>query len=174
MDIRERERVYLYTCRCLHFADSVDCVLHLLHICLLDLRGRYTQWSLHPLPRHRSHLRTLRSHCSQVCTGIDRQFILYPLISFPLSLSPSLSLSLSSFAPLSDFLPSSALEQHIPHIKFLTNLYPGTYALIGAASFLGGVVRMTISLTVILIESTNEIDYGLPIMLTLMVRNLSL
>ncbi len=29
---------------------------------------------------------------------------------------------------------------------------------------------MTISLTVILIESTNEIEYGLPIMLTVMVR----
>lgn len=48
-------------------------------------------------------------------------------------------------------------------------VYPGTFALIGAASFLGGVVRMTISLTVILIESTNEITYGLPIMVSLMV-----
>ena len=57
-----------------------------------------------------------------------------------------------------------------PYFSFLTNIYPGTYALIGAASFLGGVVRMTISLTVILIESTNEISYGLPIMLTLMVK----
>eukprot|EP00118_Oscarella_pearsei_P000384 m.4821 g.4821 ORF g.4821 m.4821 type:complete len:944 (+) comp11335_c0_seq1:104-2935(+) len=47
--------------------------------------------------------------------------------------------------------------------------YPSTFALIGAASFLGGVVRMTISLTVILIESTNEISYGLPIMVSLMV-----
>ena len=65
---------------------------------------------------------------------------------------------------------SSKIAEVYPHIMFLTNLYPGTYALIGAASFLGGVVRMTISLTVILIESTNEIDYGLPIMLTLMVK----
>nr|XP_060615153.1 H(+)/Cl(-) exchange transporter 6 [Anolis sagrei ordinatus] len=51
----------------------------------------------------------------------------------------------------------------------LDHIYSGTFALIGAAAFLGGVVRMTISLTIILIESTNEITYGLPIMITLMV-----
>lgn len=52
---------------------------------------------------------------------------------------------------------------------FLINLYPGTYTLIGAASFMGGVVRMTISLTAILIESTNELSLGVPIMLSVLV-----
>lgn len=45
----------------------------------------------------------------------------------------------------------------------------GNFALIGAASVLSGVTRMTISITVIILESTNDIRYGLPIVLTIMV-----
>ncbi|KDO24809.1 hypothetical protein SPRG_09642 [Saprolegnia parasitica CBS 223.65] len=44
---------------------------------------------------------------------------------------------------------------------------PRVYGLIGSAAMLGGVTRMTISLTVILLECTGNIEYGLPLIVTL-------
>nr|CDS28445.1 H():Cl() exchange transporter 3 [Hymenolepis microstoma] len=46
---------------------------------------------------------------------------------------------------------------------------PGLYALVGAASTLGGVTRMTISLVVIMLELTGGLTYILPLMVAAMV-----
>jgi len=44
----------------------------------------------------------------------------------------------------------------------------GTYALMGAAAVTSGVTRMTISLTVMILEATGDMQYVLPLMLTVM------
>lgn len=53
-------------------------------------------------------------------------------------------------------LPPYSYRAHIP-----------TYALMGAAGGLGGVVRMTLSLTVILLEATNEVSGMAPLWLSI-------
>ncbi|EFA81710.1 chloride channel protein [Heterostelium album PN500] len=57
----------------------------------------------------------------------------------------------------------------VQHIFGYSTIDPGAYALMGAAAFMAGVSRLTISLSVILIETTNELQYLLPLMVTVMV-----
>ena len=52
-----------------------------------------------------------------------------------------------------------------PDIPCIT---PGTYAIIGAASALAGVTRMTVSIVVIMFELTGALTYVLPIMIAVM------
>mmetsp|Transcript_3666 Transcript_3666/g.5472 ORF Transcript_3666/g.5472 Transcript_3666/m.5472 type:complete len:899 (-) Transcript_3666:97-2793(-) len=80
--------------------------------------------------------------------------------------------------PMGLFVPSmisgaafGRLYGHLLHKLDHTNgtfADSGTYALMGAASVLGGINRMTISFTVILLEATGDMQYVLPLMLTLM------
>ena len=75
--------------------------------------------------------------------------------------------SLLSGAALGRLLGNLAYKLH-PDLAFAN-----TYALIGAAAVLGGMARMTISLTVILLECTGNEQFVLPLMLTLMTARLT-
>lgn len=57
----------------------------------------------------------------------------------------------------------SSCEADVPCVT------PGTYAIIGAASALGGVTRMTVSIVVIMFELTGALTYVLPIMIAVMI-----
>eukprot|EP00762_Andalucia_godoyi_P004347 ANDGO_08123.mRNA.1 hypothetical protein len=66
------------------------------------------------------------------------------------------------------------LVGHLLHFNMgISQVVPGTYALIGAAAVLGGVTRMTVSVAVIVIEATNDIRYGLPLALTILCAKIS-
>lgn len=50
----------------------------------------------------------------------------------------------------------------------VTSISPGIFAMVGAAAFLAGVSRMTVSLTVIMFELTGEVDYIPPFMIAIL------
>lgn len=53
--------------------------------------------------------------------------------------------------------------------QWITTISPGIFAMIGAAAFLAGVSRMTISLCVIMFELTGELEYIIPHMIAILV-----
>ncbi|KAF6761563.1 Cl-channel protein [Ephemerocybe angulata] len=64
--------------------------------------------------------------------------------------------------------PTAWFFQSCPPDPSVRCISPGFYAIIGAASMLGGVTRMTISLVVILFELTGALSHVLPIMISVM------
>jgi CBS domain-containing protein len=59
-------------------------------------------------------------------------------------------------------------ELLVIHLPEAADVNAGIYALVGAAAMLGGVTRMTISLAVILMETTGNVVFALPLISTLM------
>lgn len=95
-------------------------------------------------------------------------FVVYFVIScatYGLSISGGVFIPCLLLGASGGRLMSIAARILLPNAR----ISPGKFALIGAASMLGGVVRMTISLTVILIEATGNITFGLPIMLSIII-----
>jgi len=98
-------------------------------------------------------------------------FVIYYLLccwTYGLSVSSGIFIPLLLTGAAWGRFVGAFLEEILP-ASYIGNADPGKYALLGAAAMLGGVVRMTISLTVILIEATGNLTYGFPIMVVLMV-----
>lgn len=53
--------------------------------------------------------------------------------------------------------------------QWITTISPGIFAMVGAAAFLAGMSRMTISLCVIMFELTGELEYIVPHMIAILV-----
>ncbi|XP_076640842.1 chloride channel protein 7 isoform X2 [Halictus rubicundus] len=91
-------------------------------------------------------------------------YFILAVFTFGLSMSSGLFIPSLLIGSAWGRLIGSGLVKLFPNCVVLD---PGKYALLGAAAQLGGVVRMTISLTAILIEATQGISFGLPVIIVL-------
>ncbi|XP_071176665.1 chloride channel protein C-like isoform X2 [Mytilus edulis] len=66
-------------------------------------------------------------------------------------------------------LMTSMFGVHSEDTGYWAWIDPGSFALIGAASFFGGVTRLTLAVTVIMMELTNDVQILLPVMVAVMV-----
>lgn len=58
-------------------------------------------------------------------------------------------------------------------VQLFVDVQPGLYALMGAVAFLGGVMRSSVSLVVIILEGTGTIQFLLPIILAITISKAS-
>ncbi|XP_058795019.1 H(+)/Cl(-) exchange transporter 7 [Phymastichus coffea] len=138
------------------------------HVRMFCSEGEYSAvaelWFQTPESTLRSLLHDpLGSHSD---TTLSVFIILYFILAFStFGLSVSCGLFIPSLLIGSAWgrLIGSGLAKICPTCDFV----PGKYAFLGAAAQLGGEIRMTISLTCILIEATQGISFGLPIIIVL-------
>ena len=168
-------------CRCLLCNYSWYWLSGLLSTSMLDTWSCCSQWALCAMHPHRSHVRPFISNFASVSGSLLDQLLLgtmYRYVKYSISVI-SACIVCNHKTLKADLIPSPFISLCMDCRQlstgslstFVVQVYPGTYAIIGAAAFMGGVMRMTISLTVILIETTQKISYGLPIMITLMVTH---
>jgi chloride channel 7 len=106
-------------------------------------------------------------------------FRINTLFVFILAFFPCACYCYGLFVPAGLFVPSLMTGAAIGRLigEVLHGVYPtidpGMYSLVGAAALLGGITRMTISLAVILVELTNDINFLLPILLTLIISKMT-
>lgn len=94
-------------------------------------------------------------------------YFLLSCITFGLSVSLGIFIPTVLVGAAWGRLVAMTLYSLFPEANFLN---PGKYALIGAAAHMGGVLRMTISLTVILIEATGvDTTFTFPLILTIII-----
>ena len=132
-----------------------------------DEEGKYNVMATLTMTGQENVMLYLFHESSRVNTSA---LLVFMLIFFVLSF-----VSLGAAVPAGFFLPSmmtgALLGRWLGEIikSDIPELNPGLLALIGAATVLGGVCRMPVSLTIIMCEATNQASYTLPMMMAMIV-----
>lgn len=121
------------------------------------------------------HFREIGDHQSATFSSAAMVLFVLPYILMA-CITSGISVPAGMFVP--SLLSGAAFGRLVGHLLHKldktrgTFADSGTYALMGAAAVTGGIARMTISLTVMILEATGDMQYVLPLMLTVMAARL--
>jgi CBS domain-containing protein len=108
-------------------------------------------------------------HYTTISFDLPRLFLFFGFYLMMACLTVGTSVAAGLFYP--SMVAGAALGRILGQLLQMTFsnsvVDPGTYAFIGCAAVLGGCMRMTVSVAVMMLESTGDYQYGLPIMATL-------